>query len=117
MHSDPCLRARVAARGHGYKHQVITRGLAIIPTQDLKVIHIMDKGDAAMEDSSRSTDMEDNSHSAKAMGDSHPTDQILTTMGGIHHTDLDSTEDLQIHQMDHLDQWRRRCPIASRNSA
>ena len=92
--------------------------MVIIPTQDLQVIHIMDKGDAATEDSNRSTDMEDNSHLAKAMGDSHPTDQILTTMGGIHHMDLDSTEeDHQIHQVDHLDQWRRRCPTASRNSA
>ena len=124
MHSDPCLRARVAARDHGYKHQVITRGLAIIPTQDLQVIHIMDRGDTATEDSNRSTGkedkvMEDNSHSGKAVGDFHPTDQVLMAMGGIHHMDLDSMEggDLQIHQVGHLDLWCRRYPTALRNSA
>ena len=97
--------------------------MAIIPTQDLQVIHIMDRGDTATEDSNRSTDKEDkvtedSSHSAKAVGDFHPTVQVLMAMGGIHHMDLDSTEeDLQTHQVDHLDQWRRRCPTASRNSA
>ena len=125
MHSDPCLQATVAARDHGCKRQVIIQGLAIIPTQGLQVIHITDRGDTATEDSNRSTDKEDkvtedNSHSAKAVGDFHPTDQVLTAMGGIHHMDPDSTEeeeDLQIHQVDHLDQWHRRYHTASRNSA